>query len=104
MKAIKKTALAAAVAALMLLTACTGNTETGGNKTEKGIKITKTAAMTVQTEKYESTDFSITIPKGWKVETGGVNIYHSIRVRPAGAVESDVCFAQGRCFAAQPEG
>lgn len=80
MKAIKKTALAAAVAALMLLTACTGNTETGGNKTEKGIKITKTAAMSVQTEKYESTDFSITIPKGWKVETGGVNIYHSIRV------------------------
>ena len=39
MKAIKKTALAAAVAALVLLTACTGNTETGGNKTEKGIKI-----------------------------------------------------------------
>mgnify|MGYP001130569979 CR=1 FL=1 len=30
MKAIKKTALAAAVAALVLLTACTGNTETGG--------------------------------------------------------------------------
>lgn len=80
MKAIKKTALAAAVAALMLLTACTGNTETGGNKTEKGIKITKTAAMSVQTEKYESADFSITVPKGWKVETGGVNIYHSIRV------------------------
>ncbi len=49
-------------------------------KTEKGIKVTQTAAKAVQTEKYETADFSMTIPKGWTVTTGGTNIYHSIRV------------------------
>ena len=49
-------------------------------KTEKGVKITPTAAKSVETEKYETADFSITIPKGWKVTSGGINIYHSIRV------------------------
>ncbi len=44
------------------------------------VKITKTEAKSIQTEKYETADFSITIPKGWKVTTGGINIYHSIRV------------------------
>lgn len=34
----------------------------------------------MQTEKYETSDFSITIPKGWQVTAGGTNIYHSIRV------------------------
>lgn len=34
----------------------------------------------MQTEKYETAEFSITIPKGWTVSTGGINIYHSIRV------------------------
>lgn len=34
----------------------------------------------MQTEKYETAAFSITIPKGWKVTAGGANIYHTIRV------------------------
>ena len=49
-------------------------------KPKKGVKITPTAAKAVQTEKYETADFSITIPKGWVVTSGGTNIYHSIRV------------------------
>ncbi len=47
---------------------------------EKGIKITQTAAKSVQTEKFETADFSVTIPKGWTVTWGGTNIYHSIRI------------------------
>ena len=43
-------------------------------------RITETAAKSVQTEQYETADFSITIPKGWTVTTGGTNIYHSIRI------------------------
>lgn len=49
-------------------------------KTEKDIKITQTAAKSAETEKYETADFTMTIPKGWKVTSGGTNIYHSIRV------------------------
>ena len=41
---------------------------------DKKIKITQTAAKSVQLEKYENSDFSITIPKGWKVTTGGANM------------------------------
>ena len=44
------------------------------------LNITPTAAKAVQTEKYETADFSMTIPKGWQVTYGGTNIYHSIRV------------------------
>lgn len=44
------------------------------------IKITPTAAQSVQLERYETADFSITIPKGWSVTTGGINMYHTIRV------------------------
>lgn len=44
------------------------------------VKITPTAARSIKTEVYETADFSITIPKGWVVTTGGENIYHSIRV------------------------
>ena len=49
-------------------------------QTEKGVKVTETAAKAVQLEKYETADFSIMIPKGWTVTTGGVNMIHSIRV------------------------
>lgn len=41
---------------------------------DKKIKITPTSAKSVQFENYETADFSITIPKGWVVTTGGVNI------------------------------
>ena len=44
------------------------------------VKITPTAARSIETEVYETADFSITIPKGWVVTAGGENIYHSIRV------------------------
>lgn len=44
------------------------------------VKIAPTAARSIETEVYETADFSITIPKGWVVTTGGENIYHSIRV------------------------
>lgn len=84
----KKNKLLCAVTAAVLalsLTACGGKTVTNSDgtktvKTERGIKVTQTAAKAVQTEKYETADFSITIPKGWKVTAGGANIYHTIRV------------------------
>lgn len=83
----KRKILPAAVCALLALslTACGGKTVTNSDgtktvKTERGIKVTQTAAKAVQTEKYETADFSITIPKGWKVTAGGANIYHTIRV------------------------
>ena len=58
----------------------TGVADAATKPTEKTVKITETAAKAAQTELYECADFSITIPKGWKVTAGGVNIYHSIRV------------------------
>ena len=46
----------------------------------ENIQITASAARAVETEPYECADFSITVPKGWSVTSGGANIYHSIRV------------------------
>ena len=69
---------------LLGLTAC-GSAETtddgsAASMTEpEDIQITASAARTVETEPYECTDFSMTIPKGWIVTSGGANIYHSIR-------------------------
>ena len=68
-----------------LLYSCAGKTSngddtSGAKKTENGVKITATAAKTAQTEEYSNGDFSITIPKGWKVTSAGSGIYHSIRV------------------------
>ena len=54
--------------------------ETDYTDNEAKVKITKTAAKTVGFEKYETDDFSVTIPKGWTVTSGGTNIYHSIRI------------------------
>lgn len=84
-KFIKASAfLAVILAAAISLAACgaktTINDDGTKTKTEGGVKITETAAKAVQTEKYETADFSMTIPKGWTVTTGGTNIYHSIRV------------------------
>lgn len=56
-----------------------GKTENTGNA-EGEVRITQTAAKAVQTENYDCADFSITIPKGWTVTAGGINIYHSIRI------------------------
>ena len=85
---MNKSKIISAVIAVMLilsLAACGGKTTinsdgTKTEETEKGIKVTQTAAKAVQTEKYETADFSLMIPKGWKVTSGGINIYHSIRV------------------------
>ena len=41
---------------------------------EKDIKITQTAAKAAQLEKYETADFSMMIPQGWNVTTGGAYI------------------------------
>ena len=66
----KNKILSAAISALLALslTACGGKTVTNSDgtktvKTERGIKVTQTAAKAVQTEKYETADFSITIPR-----------------------------------------
>ncbi len=105
MKARKITAFVLALAMILLLAACDSkdddddrkkkkktesdiktewNIKTESDitteKLQKDIRITPTAAGSVQTEKYETADFSITIPKGWVVTTGGVNIDHSIRI------------------------
>ncbi len=84
-KFIKASAfLAVILAAAISLAACgaktTINDDGTKTKTEGGVKITETAAKAVQTEKYETADFSMTIPKGWTVTAGGTNIYHSIRI------------------------
>lgn len=84
---IKFLSLMIAAVLLVSLTACGSGGETTvnseGTKTqqkEKSVKVTETAAKAAQTESYETEDFSLTIPKGWKVTSGGINIYHSIRV------------------------
>ena len=70
---------------LLGLTAC-GNSETTDDGSAapvtdpENIQITASAAHAVETEPYECADFSMTIPKGWTVTSGGANIYHSIRV------------------------
>lgn len=84
-----------AAALLTALTACGGGESsvdsernkttvnddvTKSTKTEKSVEIIQTAAKAAQTELYECADFSITIPKGWTVTTGGANMFHSIRV------------------------
>ena len=86
MKKIRVLSVILAAVLAASVTACGGNgtiMNSDGTKTEqteRGIRVTQTAAKAVQTEKYETADFSITIPKGWKVTSGGINIYHSIRV------------------------
>lgn len=75
--------------AMLLLAACGSRTVinddgTKTEQTERGIRVTQTAAKAVQTEKYETADFSVTIPKGWSVTAGGTNIYHSIRIYDPG--------------------
>lgn len=70
---------------LLGLTAC-GSAETADDGSaapvtkSENIQITASAARAVETEPYECADFSMTIPKGWIVTSGGANIYHSIRV------------------------
>ena len=86
MKAKRITAFVMALIMTLLLAACGSKTGADSDSTkpgqtdkpEKGIKITPTAAKSVETEKYETADFSITIPKGWKVTTGGANMSFSV--------------------------
>ena len=75
----------ALLAALLTLSGCGEKTVvnpdgTETTQTEKGIKVTETAAKAAQTEAYSCADFNIMIPKGWTVESGGANMLHSIRV------------------------
>ena len=70
---------------LVGLTAC-GNIETTDDGSVDPVtepddfRISVSAARAVETEPYECADFSMVIPKGWIVTSGGANIYHSIRV------------------------
>ena len=61
----------ALLAALLTLSGCGEKTVvnpdgTETTQTEKGIKVTETAAKAAQTEAYSCADFDITIPKGWR--------------------------------------
>ena len=42
--------------------------------------VVPSAAASVRLETYECADFSMTIPAGWQVETGGSGMFYSIRV------------------------
>ena len=71
----KVLALVLALCLALSLAACGSKTVvnddgTKTEQTERGVKVTQTAAKAVQTEKYETADFSMTIPKGWTVTTG----------------------------------
>ena len=74
-------------------------------KEENGVKITETAAKSVETELYETADFSLQIPKGWTVTSGGnghVPFHPGAGSQPA--PQPDVCPAEGGGPAAQPGG
>ena len=57
----------------------TGRATEAGNA-EDEVRITQTAAGGMQLENYETSDFSITIPKGWKVTAGGTGIHSYVFV------------------------
>ena len=74
----------ALLAALLTLSGCGEKTVVNSDgtettQTEKGIKVTETAAKAAQTEAYSCADFNIMIPKGWTVESGGAIMLHSNR-------------------------
>lgn len=85
MKKQRLISLFLSICLLLGLTAC-GSAETTDDGSAalvtapENIQITASAARAVETEPYKCADFSMTIPKGWTVTSGGANIYHSIRV------------------------
>lgn len=46
----------------------------------KKVKIVKSSASSIQLVKYENENFTMNIPKGWVVETGGYDMFYAIRV------------------------
>ena len=89
-KSVLSLLLAAALA--LSLAGCAGQGQPGEKepvvnsdgtitKEENDVKITETAARSIETELYETADFSLQIPKGWTVTSGGTAMYHSIRVQ-----------------------
>ena len=80
------TALLLSMLLLLSLAACSdgkdngddGGTKQGSDADE--INIVPTAASSVETERYDNGDFSLDIPKGWTVTSGGAYMLHSIRV------------------------
>ena len=47
---------------------------------DKNIKIVKSEASKIELEDYQTNEFSIKIPKGWKVDTLGDYIHYTIKV------------------------
>ncbi|MFR0903188.1 MAG: hypothetical protein ACLSFO_05720 [Anaerovoracaceae bacterium] len=65
--------IAAVMLAVLSVVGCSGG--------DDRIETIPAETAEVETEKYENEDFSMEIPKGWKVTYGGSGMYHSIRVQ-----------------------
>lgn len=55
-------------------------TETTKKQKEEQVKIKKSEVATLTLEKYDGGEFTMQIPKGWKVSKGGTGVYYGIRV------------------------
>ena len=79
------TALLLSMLLILSLAACSDGKDNDDDGAKQGsdadeINIVPTVASSIETERYDNGDFSLDIPKGWTVTSGGAYMLHSIRV------------------------